>query len=83
MGERTITGIGMPAIEECPECESDRLHGSTITVNSSVIDLDGSGRVARWHEDMVQDTLIMSLDCAECGVALIEDAEVVHEEVDA
>ena len=25
MSERTITGIGMPAIEECPECGYDRV----------------------------------------------------------
>lgn len=82
MSERTITGVGMPAIEECPECGHDRLHATTVSVNSSVLDLDGSGGVATWHDDMLQDTLIISMDCADCGEALVEDAEAVHEEVD-
>lgn len=81
MSKRHVSGIGMPTIEECPECGSDSLGGTTISVNSSVLDLDGSGGVARWHDDMMQDTLVMSLDCLNCGVALIEDAEVVHDEV--
>jgi len=82
MSARTLSGVGMPAIEECPECGSDQLGASTITVNSTSIGLDGHGGVAQWRDDVLQDTLIMSMDCHECGVALIEDAESVHEEVD-
>jgi hypothetical protein len=79
MSERTITGIGMPAVDGCPDCGSDRLAGTTVTVNSSSITLDGSGGVAQWDDDMIQDTLVMSLDCRGCGATLVEDSDVVHD----
>jgi transcription elongation factor Elf1 len=82
MSKRTITGVGMPAIEECPECGSYQLAGTTIEIKSSMLGLDGHGGVAEWRDDVMQDALIISLDCRGCGVALIEDAESVHEEVD-
>lgn len=81
MSQRELTGIGMPAIEECPECGSETLYATTISVNSTSLGLDGNGGVAQWHDDVLQDTLIMSMECAECDTVLVEDAEPVHEEV--
>lgn len=81
MNKRELSGISTPAIEECPECGSDKLRGTTISVNTTTIGLDGHGGISRWNDDVMQDTLIMSLDCIECGVALIEDSEVVHDDI--
>jgi hypothetical protein len=82
MSERTLTGVGMPPIEECPECGSDWLYTTTITVNCSTLKLDGYGGVSNWHDEVLQDALIMSAECGECEVPLIEDAESAHEEID-
>jgi hypothetical protein len=82
MAERTIETIGMPAIEECPECGYDSLYGTTVEVNSSTIKLDGSGGIQNWNHDVLQDVLVISLECHECGEILVEDGEAVHEVVD-
>lgn len=76
---RTITGTGVPSIEACPECGSYKLIGTTVTVNTTTLRLDANGGVAEWTDGAIQDTLVMSLDCGDCGVPLIEDAEPVHE----
>lgn len=82
MSDRTITATGMPAIDCCPECESHTLNGTTVEVSSTTLELDGSGGILTWQRGDLQDTLVLSMECYNCGAVLIEDGEVVHDGVD-
>lgn len=81
MSERTIEAIGVPAIEECPECGYDSLYGTSVEVNSTTIKLDGSGGIQTWSNDVLHDMLVISLECHECDEVLVEDGEAVHEAI--
>lgn len=74
--------IEIPAIEECPECESIALRSTALKHECVDVTLDGSGGIRSMKSEYPYDSYVIELICRECQVILVEDGEVVHEDID-